>query len=70
MAIVPGDVATRMDGFELNKIAGAVLAAMLVMAGGKTALDIGLQKHKPEKAGWALPVTVPDHTKQKSPQPG
>lgn len=46
-----------MDGFELNKIAGAVLTAMLVIAGGKTAMDIALQKHKPEKAGWALPVT-------------
>ena len=46
-----------MDGFELNKIAGAVLAAMLVIASGKTAMDIALQKHRPEKAGWALPVT-------------
>lgn len=48
---------TRMDGFELNKIAGAVLAAMLVIAGGRTLLDIALPKHEPEKAGWALPVT-------------
>jgi cytochrome c len=46
-----------MDGFELNKIAGAVLTAMLVIAGGTTALDIALRKHKPEKAGWAPPVT-------------
>jgi len=46
-----------MDGFELNKIAGAVLAAMLVMAGGKTVLDIAVPKHKPEKAGWSLPIT-------------
>jgi cytochrome c len=46
-----------MDGFELNKIAGAVLAAMLVIAGSKTVMDIALHKHKPEKAGWALPVT-------------
>lgn len=46
-----------MDGFEFNKIAGAVLTAMLVMAAGKTLLDIALQKHRPEKAGWALPVT-------------
>jgi cytochrome c len=46
-----------MDGFELNKIAGAVLTAMLVIAAGKTVTDIALRKHKPEKAGWALPVT-------------
>jgi cytochrome c len=46
-----------MDGFELNKVAGAVLAAMLLIAGGKTALDIALPKHKAEKAGWKLPIT-------------
>lgn len=46
-----------MDGFELNKIAGAVLSAMLVIAAGKTIVDIGLHKHAPEKAGWALPIT-------------
>ena len=34
----------------------AVLAAMLVIASGKTVMDIGLHKHKPEKAGWALPI--------------
>jgi cytochrome c len=47
----------RMDGFELNKIAGAILTAMLVIASGKVLVDISLQKHKPEKAGWALPIT-------------
>ena len=30
---------------------------MLVIASGKTVMDIGLQKHKPEKPGWALPIT-------------
>ena len=45
-----------MDSFEVNKIAGAVLAAMLVIAGMKTLLDINFHKHKAEKAGWALPV--------------
>ncbi|HEX5998930.1 MAG TPA: cytochrome c family protein [Hyphomicrobiaceae bacterium] len=45
-----------MDGFEFNKIAGAVLTAMLVMAGSRTLLDIALAKHAPEKPGWALPV--------------
>ena len=52
-----GDIAIHMDGFELNKIAGAVLTAMLVIASGKTVIDIALHKHKPEKAGWALPIT-------------
>ena len=46
-----------MDGFELNKIAGAVLSAMLVMASGRVLLDIMLPHHAPEKPGWALPVT-------------
>jgi cytochrome c len=46
-----------MDGFELNKIAGAVLSAMLVIAGGRVLLDIAMPHHSPEKAGWALPVT-------------
>jgi len=55
-----------MDGFELNKIAGAVLTAMLVIAGGKTVMDITLHKHKPEKAGWALPVS---EIKPKSAEP-
>lgn len=47
-----------MDSFELNKIAGAVLSALLVMFTGKTILDIAYVEHKPEKPGWALPVTV------------
>jgi cytochrome c len=54
-----------MDGFELNKIAGAVLAAMLVMVGGNTLLQIATAKHS-GKPGWNLPVTEP---KQKSSEP-
>jgi cytochrome c len=46
-----------MDGFELNKIAGAVLAALLLMAGGNTALQIAMSKHAPHSPGWDLPVT-------------
>lgn len=48
-----------MDGFEINKIAGAVLTAMLVIASARTALDIAMPKHKAEKAGWALPMDAP-----------
>ena len=46
-----------MDAFEVNKIAGAVLSALLVIFGSKTVLDIVYKEHKPEKPGWALPIT-------------
>jgi cytochrome c len=46
-----------MDGFEFNKIAGAVLAALLVMAGGNTLLNIAMARHAPHEAGWKMPVT-------------
>jgi cytochrome c len=46
-----------MDAFELNKVAGAVLAALLLIFGSRTVLDLTWREHKPEKAGWALPVT-------------
>ena len=48
-----------MDAFEVNKTAGAVLAALLVIFGSKTALDIAYHEHKPVKPGWALPVEAP-----------
>jgi cytochrome c len=46
-----------MDAFEVNKAAGAVLAALLVIFSSKTLLDIVYKEHKPEKPGWALPIT-------------
>ncbi|MDX2204648.1 MAG: cytochrome c family protein [Hyphomicrobiaceae bacterium] len=46
-----------MDSFEFNKIAGAALAALLLMFGSRTLLDVVAAEHKPEKAGWALPIT-------------
>jgi cytochrome c len=58
-----------MDGFEFNKIAGAVLTAMLVIAGGRTVLDIALPKHKVEHAGWNLPVTEPKKGPAAAPKP-
>jgi cytochrome c len=58
-----------MDGFELNKIAGAVLTAMLVVAGGRTMLDIALPKHKAEKYGWNIPVTAPKPPKVEPEKP-
>jgi cytochrome c len=46
-----------MDAFEVNKVAGAVLSALLVIFASKTVLDITYREHKSEKPGWALPVT-------------
>jgi cytochrome c len=45
-----------MDAFEINKIAGAALTALLVIFAGKTTLDIVYKEHKPAKPGWALPI--------------
>jgi cytochrome c len=58
-----------MDGFEFNKIAGAVLTALLVIAGGKTVIDIALPRHKVEKAGWNLPVTEGKKGTAEAPKP-
>jgi cytochrome c len=46
-----------MDAFEVNKTAGAVLSALLAIFASKTILDIAYKEHKPEKPGWALPIT-------------
>lgn len=48
-----------MDSFELNKMAGAVLFALLVLFGARTISDIIFAPHKPEKPGYE--VAVPDH---------
>jgi cytochrome c len=42
---------------------------MLVIASGKTVLDIALPKHKAEKAGWDLPVTEVKHGKAEPEKP-
>lgn len=44
-----------MDTWEFNKIAGAVLAALLLMFGSATFIEIQTS-HKPEKPGFVLPV--------------
>ena len=46
-----------MEAFEVNKTIGAVLTALLVVFASKTMLDIAYKEHKPEKPGWALPIT-------------
>ncbi len=48
-----------MDTWEFNKIAGAVLAALLLMFGTATFIEIQMS-HKPEKAGYTLPVEITD----------
>jgi cytochrome c len=51
-----------MDAFEINKIIGAVLGALLLIVASKTALEIGYREHKPAKPGWALPITEVSHS--------
>ena len=47
-----------MDSFELNKIAGAVLAALLVAFGSGTVLEVVSAGHDKVKPGYVLPVEV------------
>jgi cytochrome c len=46
-----------MDSFEMTKIAGAVLSALLLIFGTKTLIDMQ-SHHGPEKPGYELPVAV------------
>ncbi len=43
-----------MDSFEFTKIAGAVLAALLLIFGAKTAIETNVG-HEPAKPGYTLP---------------
>jgi cytochrome c len=56
-----------MEAFELNKIAGAALSALLVIFASKTLLEIVYHEHKPAKPGWALPVTEETPTAPSAP---
>jgi len=47
-----------MDSFELTKIAGAVLSALLLIFGAKTAIEMNVG-HAPEKPGFVLPAAAP-----------
>lgn len=46
----------RLDSFELSKIAGAFLCALLVIVGFRTALDIASHGRAPAKPGFVLPA--------------
>jgi cytochrome c len=45
-----------MDSFEVAKVAGAVLAALMVIVGFRTALEIAEENRAPEKPGYTLPM--------------
>ncbi len=56
-----------MDTFELNKFAGAILLALLVLFGTKTMSNIIFKVHKPEKPGFAVEVAeAPGHGAEKA----
>ena len=46
----------RLDSFELSKIAGAFLCALLVIVGFRVALEIAEHGKAPEKPGYVLPT--------------
>ena len=45
-----------MDSFEFNKIAGAVLSALLLVFGSSTVIEIWQNSHKSHYAGYTLPA--------------
>lgn len=45
-----------MDSFELTKIAAAVLSALLVIVGARTAIEIKMSGHGGGHAGYTLPM--------------
>lgn len=45
-----------MDSFEINKIAGAILAALLLIFGSATIIDIVKSGKKSQVAGYTLPA--------------
>jgi len=47
-----------MDSMEFNKIAGIILAALLVMFGGSTLIHEVTANHGPPKGGWDLSGVV------------
>ena len=56
-----------MDAFEFNKFAGAILLAMLVIFGTKTASDIIFKAEKPDKPGYEVEVAETSAGEAKAP---
>jgi cytochrome c len=46
----------RLDSFEVTKIAGGFLCALLVLVGFRVALEIAEHGKSPEKPGYVLPM--------------
>lgn len=57
-----------MDSFELNKFAGAILFAILVIVGARTVTNIIFTVHKPEKPGLVVEMaeTAPAAKKEEA----
>jgi cytochrome c len=56
-----------MDAFELNKISGAVLLALLVMFGARATSNVLFKVHQPEKPGYMVEVPdAPEHGSSKT----
>ena len=52
---------TMMDSFEFTKVAAAVLSALLLIFGAKTALEIaGVGRHHEVVGGFTLPAAAPE----------
>jgi cytochrome c len=52
---------TMMDSFEFTKVAAAVLSALLLIFGAKTALEIaGVGRHHEVVGGFTLPAASPE----------
>lgn len=47
-----------MDSWTINKVAGALLSALLVIFGSATIIDIWKSGHKSKTAGYTLPVAA------------
>ena len=45
-----------MDSFEITKFVGPVLAALLLIVGARTAIDIATQHHGKVEGGYTLPA--------------
>lgn len=58
-----------MDSFELTKIAGAVLCALLLIVGTKTYIDMG-SHHKLAKPGYELPAAAAPAAESAAAAPG
>lgn len=54
-----------MDTFEINKIIGAILFALLVIFGTRTVTDIIFAPPKPEKPGYEVAIVEEDHGAKK-----